>query len=163
MKRYIFPLFLCTIIGSLMGFFIIKQYNNPTKIIPTFNEQEKLYFLNQGIYESKEIMEKNTNDFSYYVYQEKDNKFYVYVGITKEKDNLDKLTGYFKNKGYIINVEEYEITNESFLTILSQYDELLKNTTDEKTIKAICSQVLSKYEELISSENNQTNAKEQSA
>lgn len=142
-----------------MGTFLIKQYSNIPITTSTFSEKTPTYFLKLGVYDNKEAMEKNTVDFNYYIYKEDNNKFHVYVAITQSKDNLEKLKGFFKEKGYIINEEEFDVTSESFITILSQYDELLSKTDDEKTIKAICGQVLSKYEEESRSENNdKTNA-----
>ena len=157
MKKYLFPLVLCTVLGIFMGTFLIKQYS--TNTLNTFSEKNIVYFLKLGVYDTKELMDNNTKDFNYYIYREVDSKFHVYVAITKNKDNLEKLKGYFKNKGYIINEEEFDIKNESFITVLNQYDELLKNTDDEKTISAICNQILSKYEEESRLGNNdQTNA-----
>jgi len=126
-----------------MGTFLIKQYST----IKTFSEKNTVYFLKLGVYDTKQAMDDNTHDFNYYIYKEEDSKYHVYVAITKDKNNLDKLKGYFKNKGYIINEEEFDIKNESFITILNQYDELLRNTKDDQTISAICNQILSKYEE----------------
>ena len=62
------------------------------------------------------------------------------------------LKGYFANLGYNIYVKEIEINNSSFMEVLVQYEEMLRNTDDEKTIRAIISQVLSKYEELVISD-----------
>ena len=53
-----------------------------------------------GEYESMEEMEHDTISLSNYIYNEINNKFYVYIGITNDKDNLVKLTNYFSKLGY---------------------------------------------------------------
>ena len=57
--------------------------------------------------------------------------------------------GYFKNLGYDLYVKEFTVENTNFIEVLNQYEELLKQTNDEKTIASICGQILSKYEELV--------------
>ena len=111
----------------------------------TFNT----YFLELGVYNSEAEMNENTIKFPYYIYMTKDNKYYVYIGITKNENNLNRIKGYYEEKGYVINVREYEIENEAFLVVLEQYDNLLSGSTDDSIIDGVCSQILSKYEELV--------------
>lgn len=148
MKK-IMPFISCLIIGFFFGYFMYNQYDKE-KIVSTFSELKstKVQFLQLGTYSSVESMEKNTIDFSYYIYEQKEDKYYVYIGITKDEQNLKKLKGYFKEKGYIIYSKEFDINNEQFLESLTQHDELLRQTTDEKSIQNIMNQILNKYEEL---------------
>ena len=83
-----------------------------------------------------------------------EDKYYTYIGITKNKENCDKLKGFFEKMGYITYIKEFNVDSEAFIEVLNQYDNLLLQTDDEKTIKAICIQVLGKYEELILNEYN---------
>ena len=150
MKKFIFPLISAILIGFLLGKFMFNQYDYKSSIKTVFNDKsEMVYFIQQGVYSSLESMEKNVTDFNYYIYDVIDGKYYVYVGMTKNKDNVSKLEGYFKNMGYIIYVKEFKIDNNEFLTVLTQYDELLLQTEDSKAIKTIQNQILAKYEELI--------------
>lgn len=148
--KFIVPLISAILIGFLLGKFMFNQYDSKTSIKTVFNDKgQSLYFIQQGVYSSKESMEANVSSFSSYIYEVNDNKYYVYIGITGNKENVSKLEGFFKNMGYDIYVKEFNIDSNAFLESLSQYDELLLQTTDEKAIKTIESQVLSKYEELI--------------
>ena len=153
-KTY-FPLLLCIAVGFFMGKLMFSQYDDKQGLKLVSATSEKLYFIQQGVYSTKESMEENTTNLTYYIYTMQDDKYYVYVGITKDDENLEKLKGYFINLGYNIYVKEFDISNESFITILDQYEMMLKTTTDNKTIGAICSQVLGKYEELVI--NNESN------
>ena len=139
-----------------MGKFMLNQYNSEYELAPVFNQNDdSYYFLKQGEYESFESMEENMMSFDYYIYDEKDGKFSTYVGITKDYDNMMKIQGFFTNVGYTIYVEDVHFDNESFSVLVEQYDQMLRETEDNQTIKGICSQVLAKYEELvINSDNN---------
>ena len=149
MKKYILPIISALLIGFLFAKFTIDQYNKKENITTVFNNSTKLYFIQQGVYSSKESMETNMADFAYYIYNIKDNQYYTYIGITGDKENSEKLKGIFDELGYITYIKEVNVSNEGFIEVLRQYDNLLKKTTDKKIIKAICSQILSKYEELI--------------
>ena len=79
-------------------------------------------------------MEENTSNLAYYIYTIDNDRYYVYIGITKNEENLDKLKGYFDSLGYNIYVKEFYISSESFITVLDQYETMLSETNDSKTI-----------------------------
>lgn len=152
MKKYIIPILSALLVGFLLAKFMIEQYDRKENLKTVFNDSQTLYFIQQGVYSSEENMKKNMSDFAYYIYNVSDEKYYTYIGITKSKENSDKLKDFYKKLGYITYVKEISINNKNFLEVLEQYDKLLESTADNNTIKAICSQVLSKYEELILNE-----------
>lgn len=149
MKKYIMTFALALVIGLVIGRFILNQYTFEGKIVSTFNKQEKAYFIQQGVYSSKENMESATSSLPYYIYSVEDNKYYVYAGISLNLENVDKIKGYYESLGYTTYVKEIFINNNDFITVLTQYDLLLKETKDKQVIGTICSQVLTKYEELV--------------
>lgn len=145
--KNIFPVVLCILIGFFMGNFMFNQYNKDTDAVSISGET--LYFLQAGVYSSEESMKEAMSNISYYIYTKENNMYYSYVGIVKDKKNLDKLKEYFKSEGYDIYVREIFVSNLSFITVLDQYEILLKETKDNKVIKSIENQILSKYEELV--------------
>lgn len=149
MKKYIYSIFLAILVGLAFGKFMLNQYQNPNSIIPVISNSFKIYFLELGSYDSEEQMKKSTSEFPYYIYMLKNGKYYVYIGITKNEENLEKIKGYYEEKGYVITVRDYKIENEAFLTVLEQYDTLLLESEDASIIEGVCSQVLTKYEELV--------------
>ena len=152
MKNYIVPIISALLVGFLLAKFMIDQYDKKENLKTIFNNSNTLYFIRQGIYSDKESMEKNMTDFSYYIYNLEDDKYHTYIGIKSSKKNSQKLKDFYEKLGYITYIKEINISSKSFMEVLEQYDKLLENTDEEKTIKAICSQVLSKYEELILNE-----------
>ncbi|MBR2834050.1 MAG: hypothetical protein IKE75_06500 [Bacilli bacterium] len=151
MKKYLFPILLSFIIGSIMAIALISSYDG-TEAITVFKNARKVYYVQRGVYSTKDSMEANMASFSHYIYNVEDNKYYAYIGITGNKENSKKLKNYYEKQGYNTYVKEKITDNESFLAILNQYDEILKNTKDDGTISTICNQVLSKYEELVNND-----------
>lgn len=152
MKKNILTILLALLVGFFISKFLFNQYDKKEKIKTIFNNSETVYLLRQGIYSSKESMEENLSSFSYYIYNIEDELYYVYIGMTKDEDNYIKLEEYFKSLGYDTYKTEITVSNRTFLEILNQYDLLLKETEDKNIIKAICSQVLSNYEETVTYE-----------
>lgn len=150
--KYIKPIFLCMIVGTILGLFLYSGYESKENILPTFKEVQKIYFLKVGAFDSEELMEKSAIGFNNYIYLQKENKFHLYVAITKEKDNVAKIKEYYRSLGYVVSEEEFKESNASFIAVLKTYDEMLKQTEDKTVIQNIVNGVLAKYEELRSDE-----------
>lgn len=108
-----------------------------------------VYFLQLGVYKDLESMQHDTSEVvDKLVVKEKDN-YYVYIGLSREKDNLKKISTIYKKLGYNLYLYEKEIDNTTFLANLEQFDTLLKNAKTEEEISSINSVILSSYEEII--------------
>ena len=147
MKKFIFPIFLAIITGGIMAYIVFSQYNT-TKIKTVFNESEKVKLLQIGVYSSLKSMKESMKDIEYYIYNKDQNMYYVYVGITNNKEVLEKLKNYYSSRWYDIYVKDVIIDNEKFIQILNQYDNLLIKSNDEETLKTVSIKILKKYEEL---------------
>lgn len=148
-KKYILPILLALLTGLILGRFVLNQYSFEGKIISTANTTKQAYFIQQGVYSSKESMESNVTDFPYYIYMIDNDKYYVYIGITFLEENMNKIKGYYEQKGYNTYVKQINISDDDFITVLEQYDSLLRESNDTEVIGTVCSQVLNKYEELV--------------
>lgn len=151
--KYIFPVVLSIGIGIFMAVFLLNQYNNKSKVTTVFNSGELLYFIEIGVYENESEMKTNSSKLLYYIYNIEDNKYHTYVGITKDKNNLEKLKVFFDKKGYSINIRELYLDNDPFIELLTQYDLLINNVKDDEILNAIENQIINKYKELILDEN----------
>ena len=143
-----YPIVSAIIIGLCLAKFMFNQYNYDPNLTTVFNNGTSIYFLQQGVYSTKEAMEQNCSSFPHYIYTVDNNKYYVYVAITKSNENLEKLKGYYYNLGYSIYVKELYVNNNDFINVLEQYDMLLSKSTENSVIEAITTQTLLKYEEL---------------
>jgi hypothetical protein len=147
MKKFVTIVFLAVSIGAILGKVVFDQYHKDVKDV--FNEDTKIYVLQQGVYSSEDSVKANTKNVSYYLTVKDNQYFRVYVGITKNKDYIKKIEDIFVSKGNDIYVRELTVNNKAFTDLLEQYDNLLKETNDEAEILEIEKQVLSKYEELV--------------
>lgn len=148
MKKYSMPILLSLVIGVLMAYFIINQYESYDGVTVS-KFASKLYFIQSGVYSDKNNMLEAMSKFSSYIYSTEDNMFYSYIGVSSSKDNALKIQNYYKKLGYETIIKERIVDNSEFNDILSQYDEILSKTSDDESIKVICGQVISKYEEYV--------------
>ena len=146
MKKYLLTVIVSLLIGFLLSFYMLKEYEK-TDIFPVFNESETAYLIQQGVYSSMESMQENTTHLTDYIYSVIDNMYYVYVGISLDSSNINKIQEYYKNKDIETIIKTTTLNDSDFIETLRQYDLVLNGTDDEDTIREICKQVLSKYKE----------------
>ena len=119
------------------------------KLINTFSEGKTYYFIQEGVYSSKEIMTENTKDIQVKTVDTLNNKQYVYLGITRDNNNAKKIKDIYEKKGYQIYIKEQNLSNEEFYNNVTQFDILVNSTDKESEILTIEEVVLANYEELI--------------
>lgn len=117
--------------------------------IQVFNEKNNYYLLQEGVYSSKETMQSETRDLNPKVYEEKNGKYYVYVGITGNKDNAEKIENIYKESGFNIKINEINIKDEEFISNIKQLDILIENTNNQDEILTIEEVVLSNFNKKI--------------
>ena len=146
MKKYLLTIIVSLLVGFLLSFYMLKEYES-VNIMPVFNVKETAYLVQQGVYSSMESMQENTSHLSDYIYSVIDNMYYVYIGISLESDNVNKIQEYYKNKDINTIIKTTTISDNDLINSLRQYDMVLKETNEEETIKEIIKQTLSKYKE----------------
>ena len=134
------------LLGAISGKVLYTKYDD-TKAV--FNESNMAYFLQEGVYETESSLMRNTKDISPKLVINKKNKYYVYVGISRSLDGINKVKRIYKKKGYGVILKQKEIKDDNYLINLDQYDILLENATSTNDILTIQEVVLSNYEELI--------------
>ena len=144
-----FPIISSIIIGLCLAKFMFNQYNYNANISTVFKNSEKIYFVMYGIYSSKDEMEQSCSNLKSYIYSLDNDKYYVYLALTKNLENFNKLKGYFNRVGYDVSERILNISNDSYIDLLDQYDMLLSKTNDDDVIEAIASQTITKYKEYI--------------
>ena len=149
MKKYIFPILLSIVVGFFTAKFMFNQYGETEKLIPVFSQGEYLYFIQQGVYSSVESVKENLKNFNNYIYTIINGKYYVFIGISKNMQNVEKIQGFYKKNGYITYVKEFKVKNSDFLNVIDNYDSVLLETTDDVVIKSITNQTIAKYKELV--------------
>lgn len=146
MKKTLFYMLIAVLLGTISGKVLYSKYENTTLV---FNEKKLVYFIQEGVYESRESLMRNTKDIYPKLVINKKNKYYVYVGLTRTTEGVEKIKKVYKKKGYNVISKELEINDDSFIINLDQYDILLKSATSTNDILTIEEVVLSNYEESI--------------
>ena len=133
-------------LGILLG---TNIYNAKDSITNVFSEGTIYYFLQEGVYTSKEIMEENIKEINMKAIDYQNDKYYVYVGITKEEELAKKIKTLYENDGYKIYIKEMKVSNEEFDHNVEQFDLLINSATNKEEILTIEEVVLANYEEII--------------
>lgn len=155
MRKYLIPILLCLLVGVLMGKMLLDQYKvEEVDKVSSQNIEEKVYFFQAGVYSNIENAKNASSVLDSYIIVEQESKFYVYVGITKDEENKEKLKNFFEEEQYDTYLKEIILTNYGFLENLNQYDVLLKEATTKNEIKAVNKTVLATYEEMMNDDKN---------
>lgn len=145
-KTFLLSIFFITL-GTILGIFLRNSYKD--NLLGTFGEGKIYYFLQEGVYSNKDIMTENTKDLNIKLVNEENGKYYVYLGITRDEENVKKIKEIYNTKGYQLYIKEINLSNEEFYNNVTQFDLLIKNTTKEEEILTIEEVVLANYEEII--------------
>ncbi|MGN1355376.1 MAG: hypothetical protein ACI4WP_01780 [Bacilli bacterium] len=140
-------------LGAIAGIILNNTYKE--KLSNSFlNEEKTYYFIQEGVYSSTSSMQENTKDLLVKTVDSKNDKQYVYLGITRDEKNAKKLKEIYENKGYQIYIKEQNLSNEEFYNNVTQFDILINSTNKESEILTIEEVVLANYEELIKRKSN---------
>lgn len=146
MKKTMLLAVIFVVLGAICGNYL---YQKAPDSISVFQEDNAYYFLQEGVYSSKEIMQENVGDLANKLTVLEDNKYYVYVGITKTRENAEKIQKIYKDMGYQTYIKEMKLDNEEFSNNVVQFDLLVKESDSADDILTIEEVVLANYEELI--------------
>ena len=163
LKNMVVPIVMALGVGFVMGNLLFQQYDIKNVTLPVLKNADarSLSFLQVGVYSTVESMKKNLEGLENYIYVIEDSKYHAYVGITGNALNVDKLTGYYQELGYITYVKNITNSDATFLEELDKYDELLEKTNDKSAIRVINQNILNSYKELvIDGSQNQGNTQE---
>ena len=140
-------------LGAIGGIILNNTYKE--KLSNSFlNEEKTYYFIQEGVYSSTSSMQENNKDLLVKTVDSKNDKQYVYLGITRDEKNAKKLKEIYENKGYQIYIKEQNLSNEEFYNNVTQFDILINSTNKESEILTIEEVVLANYEELIKRKSN---------
>lgn len=148
MKKTVIGVIIALVSGALLAKFTFDTYEaaNVNNVISYDNN---VYMLKYGTYDSKEEMISSASVFERYVYVYKDGKLTVYLGISKKRENLEKIKDVYESKSVDTSIEQTVVDNDEFIQNLDEYEKLLDVTEDEDSLLMIENQILSCYEDLM--------------
>ncbi len=144
-KRFILGILITMVLGVVTA----KVVYSKTILKNDLKENNLIYFLQLGVYIDEDTMNDDIKNIENKLILQEDNKYYVYVGISKSKNNLKKISKLYEDKGYSLYIKEQIVMNNEFLINLEQFDKLLKEANSMEEISTINSVILSSYEEMV--------------
>lgn len=149
MKKIIFKIILFIGIGFSLGEII---FGKKIETIKQLANKETYYFLQEGIYNNKKLLKENCKYLNDKIIEKHNDKYYVFLAITKDLSILNKLKDIYEKAGIKTIITQKNISSNSFSENLNQLDYLIKNTKDDEHILLIEKVILANYEEMIKKE-----------
>ena len=144
-KKFFVYVGIAILSGLILGNIFYKQYEREQNLDNEYNS----YLLQLGVFNSKDEMNKSVKNLENYIYIERDNKFYVYLGISTTKSNAEKVKDAFLENNINVSIKKSVIDNVEFISNLEQYDILLESASTNEDIMSINEVILSSYEEMV--------------
>lgn len=144
-KKFLLGVTIAILLGLFLGTTFYKQYEKEQHLDNEYNS----YLLQLGVYNSKEEMNKKVKNIDSYMVIERNNKYYVYLGISTKKKNAEKLKEVFNEQNIDASIKKSVINNIEFMSNLEQFDILLDNATNNEDIMKVNEVILSSYEEMV--------------
>lgn len=144
--KFLIPIALSIVVGLFFGKIFFQNYE--VNGITVFDEKDKVYMLQVGVYSTLDKMEEAFPEYPKYLYISQDDGYHLYVGITKNKEIASIIKEYYEDQGYSIYVKENLLDNNAFLSILGEYDKII-NIASPSDIAEIEKIVISNYKEMV--------------
>ena len=144
--KFLVPITLSIVIGLFFGKIFFDNYDATS--LTVFDEKDKVYMLQVGVYSSKDKMAKSFKDYQKLLYIENDDGYHLYVGITKDSQIAKKIKEHYEKNGNSIYVKENIIDNKAFISVLGEYDKIIDITSDND-LEEIEKIVISNYKEMV--------------
>ena len=143
-KNFVIPLVISIILGFISAQIVYSTYRKNLE-----NTDYNVYLIQAGSYNNKDDLEKDFSLDDEYIILEEDGVYNVYVGMTTDLINANKIKNLYSNKNYDTYIKPTIVNNIEFVSNLEQYDILMSEVDDEENIISINDVILSSYEEMV--------------
>ena len=140
LKKVIMPLVISVVFGGVCGNLVYNIYTSDNELAFSSNI---IYLLQTGAYSNYDNMRANSlsND---YVYYEDDGMYKTIIGITQDKDNIDRIK---KIYGGDIVVKTYSINDTDILDKIKNFDLKIKKEDDDREVHKLVLSMLKTYKD----------------
>ena len=133
-------------LGFLLGEILFRDKIELAKFL---KNTDTYYFLQEGVYKKKELLDTSISKINHKVIDYENQKYYVYVGITKDLEVLEKLKKIYEEKNISTHPKEVILESKFLSANIDQFDLLIKETKDKDQILSIEEVVIANYEEIM--------------
>ena len=139
-KTYGIILF-AVLIGAVFSNLLISSYQEET----VMKSEGNVYLLQYGIYTTKEVLNENIKKLTDYIVYEKDNKYYVYLGIFVNYENAYKVSELLENSNIYTYIKNDYLGDSNLIKKLNILDEKMTDLKKEHEIKSLNREMLDLY------------------
>ena len=107
------------------------------------------YLLQIASFENFDSISSDMKDNADYLIVNENNMYNVYVGITTDLSNANKIKNIYEKKDIEVYIKPTVINNIEFVSNLEQYDLLISEVENDDNLISISDVVLSSYEEIV--------------
>ncbi len=143
-KNLMIPLVISIILGFISAQIVYSTYRKNLE-----ESSYNAYIIQIGSYNNEDSLDETFENEEDYLIVEEDGKYNVYVGITTDLVNANKIKNLYQNKNIETYIKPTVINNVEFVNNLEQYDILISEVDSEENIISISDVILSSYEEMV--------------
>lgn len=143
-KNLMIPLVISIILGFISAQIVYSTYRKNLE-----ESSYNAYIIQIGSYNNEDSLDETFESEEDYLIVEEDGKYNVYVGITTDLVNANKIKNLYQNKNIETYIKPTVINNVEFVNNLEQYDILISEVDSEENIISISDVILSSYEEMV--------------
>lgn len=143
-KNFWIPLTIAIVLGFISAQIVYSTYRNNLS-----SSSYNAYLLQIASFENVDSISSDMKDNADYLIVNENNMYNVYVGITTDLSNANKIKNIYEKKDIEVYIKPTVINNIEFVSNLEQYDLLLSEVENEDNLISISDVVLSSYEEIV--------------
>ena len=143
-KNFWIPLTLAIVLGFVSAQIVSSTYRNNLS-----SSSYNAYLLQIASFENVDSISSDMKNNTDYLIVNENNMYNVYVGITTDLSNANKIKNIYEKKNIEVYIKPTVINNIEFVSNLEQYDLLLSEVENEDNLISISDVVLSSYEEIV--------------
>lgn len=132
------------ILGFISAQIVYSTYRNNLS-----SSSYNAYLLQIASFENVDSISSDMKNNTDYLIVNENNMYNVYVGITTDLSNANKIKNIYEKKDIEVYIKPTVINNIEFVSNLEQYDLLISEVENEDNLISISDVVLSSYEEIV--------------
>ena len=148
MKKNLYWIFIAILSGIILGYLTFNKYED-LNVRNVIKLDDGVYMIKYGTFYDMDEMINTVKEIDRYIYINNDNKYDVYIAISKSYENISRILDIYKNQISNLKIEKVNTENNEFIQNLDEYEKLLTSCDDEKSLLIIENQILSCYEKMV--------------
>ena len=143
-KNFWIPLTIAIVLGFVSAQIVYSTYRNNLS-----SSSYNAYLLQIASFENVDSISSDMKNNTDYLIVNENNMYNVYVGITTDLSNANKIKNIYEKKDIEVYIKPTVINNIEFVSNLEQYDLLISEVENDDNLISISDVVLSSYEEIV--------------